>query len=728
MHAAPSPFSRMHRSLALLILVACTSDRATTAPPPVVASTATSAASASADAGPFAPFSYPPARRVHVKDTLHGVDVLDPYRWLEDGASAEVVDWMHAEDAFARDRLAKLPLRDALFSRMKELAFQEQQWAPEVFGGRLFHERRAADRERGVVYVRDGDEDHALLDPDTWSDKTLTLGNFWPSWDGKKIVYQVRKKNADAATLRVLDVDRRKVSDVDVIEGAEWPVVNWTPKSDAFYYQWVSPDPAARASRFERAEGRFHKLGDTQEKDRVVRAPVVGQLGCPLALDSRGRWLTSSVNRGWGKNDVYFQDLRDARPEWRTLVEGRDAAFEVEAYKDVLYVHTTDGAPRGEIFAVDPRRPERAAWKRIVPQQSATLTGLQVIGGRLVVRYLEDVVTRIEVRETGGAFVRAMPTRMGEHTWMSGTADADEAYYAVHSYDRPREIYKASIKSGVETVWHRHRAPVDFDKMIVEQVFFASKDGTRIPMFVFRRKDVARDGSAPLLLSGYGAANALSQPNYSPLLVPWVERGGVYAWPSLRGGGEYGEAWHLAGNLRNKQHTFDDFIAAAEYLVAERYTSRERLAIRGASWGGLLVTAALTQRPDLFRAVIALVPQTDMIRFPLTGLGKTPLAEFGDPANPDDFRALFAYSPYHHVTMGTRYPAVLVGAAESDERVDALHARKLAGALQAASTGAEVILRVDWGGGHMGSGLVTPEAEKRAEEYAFALAAMSITR
>lgn len=673
-------------------------------------------------------FAYPPARRVDVIDTIHGVKVPDPYRWLEDGRSEEVVRWMRDEDAFARAALAKLPLRDALATRMKELALTEHQWVPEVFGGRVFHERRSADREQGVVYLREGDRDRPLLDPESWADKSLTLGSWWPSWDGKKIAYQARRKNADAATLRVLDVDTGETSAVDVVEGAEWAVVQWTPKSDAFYYQWVSPDPALRAERYARAEGRFHKLGDPPARDVVVREPVAGQLGCPMSLDSRGRWLTSIVYRGWGKNDVYFQDLREARPKWRALAERRDAGFDVEAFRDLFYVRTTDGAPRGQIFAVDPTKPERAAWRLVVPQRDATLTGHQVIGGRLVLRYLEDVVTRVEVRELDGRLVRAFPSRIGEHTWISGTADADDAYYAVHSYDRPREIYKASIATGLESVWYRQKAPADFTQLVVEQRFFASKDGTRIPMFVFRRKDLVRDGRAPLLLSGYGAANAITQPGYSALLVPWVERGGVYAVPSLRGGGEYGEEWHRAGSLRNKQTTFDDFIAAAEFLIAERYSSADRLAARGASWGGLLVTAALTQRPELFRAVVALVPQTDMIRFPLTGLGTTPLAEFGNPDDPDDFRALFAYSPYHHVTPGTRYPAVLVGAAESDERVDALHARKLAAALQAASTGGEVILRVDWGAGHMGSGLVTPEVEKRAEEYAFVLDAMGITR
>ena len=705
-----------------LLVAACATDRG-----PRVGHVAASHAQLP-DAGAVRPFAYPPSRRVDARDVMHGVEVPDPYRWLEDGSSDEVKRWMRDQDSFASSEVAKLPMRAVFASRMKELALQEQAWPPEVFGGRLFHQRRSADRERAVIYVREGSADRALIDPDALApDKSIFIGNWWPSWDGKKIVYQARRKNADAATLYVVDVATSKVSDVDVLEGAEWPVVQWTPKSDAFYYQWVSPDPSVRPKRFAGAEGRLHKLGDPQSRDVVVREPVAGQAGCPLFLDSRGRWLVAWIEHGWGKNDLYFEDLREAHPRWRMLVEGRDAAFDVQVYKDVFYVRTTDGAPRGALYAADPKKPERAAWKRIVDERDATLVDFQVLGGHLVLRYLEDVVTRIEVRTLDGAFVRAFPKRIGEHGWITGNADADAVYFSVHSYDRPREIFTASIATGAETIWYRTSAPADFSKLVVEQVLYESK-GTKIPMFVFRRRDLVRDGSAPMLLSGYGAANAKSQPNYSPLLLPWVERGGVYAWPALRGGGEYGEAWHRAGYLRNKQTTFDDFIAAAEYLVREKYTRPERLAIRGATWGGLLVTAAMTQRPDLFGAVIALVPQTDMVRFPLTGLGSTPILEFGDPANADDFRALFAYSPYHHVTPGTRYPATLVSAAESDERVDALHARKFVAALQGASTGGEVLLRVDWDQGHLGSGFVSPEVAKRAQEYAFALAAMRLDK
>ena len=673
--------------------------------------------------------AYPLTRRGDAKDVIHGVEVVDPYRWLEDGKAVEVQYWMHTEDQLTRAELSKIPIRDALATRLKELVHEEEHAVPMSFGGRLFYQRRNADRERATVYWREGNgSEHLLLDPDAWSKEgELFLGDWWPSWDGKKVVYQVRRKNADAATLRVVDVATGSISESDVVEGAEWPEPQWTPKSDGFYYQWVSADPALRAERFAHAEGRFHKLGDDTKHDPLVRAPMPSQSGCPLQLDVEGRWLVASVSRGWSRNDVYFEDLREAHPKWKTLVEGRNALFDVRIYRGTLFVRSTDGTPNGELFAIDPRKPERSAWRKIAPERhDAPLAGYEIIGRRLLLRYMQDVITRVEVHELDGALVRSFPTRIGETSLAEGTPDGDEAYYAFESYDQPRQIYKMSIQSGTESVWYQTRVPADISRLVVEQVFFPSKDGTRVPMFILHAKDMKRDGTAPLLLNGYGAANVTVRPRFNALLVPWIERGGVYAFAHLRGGGEYGEAWHTAGSLRKKQNTFDDFIGAAEYLIRERYTSPDHLASLGRSWGGLLVAAALIQRPDLFRAVICGVPQTDMIRFPLTGLGKTNFAEFGNPDDPDDFRALFAYSPYHHVAQGARYPAVLVEGAVADERVDPLHARKFAAALQAATTGGSALLRVEWDAGHMGSGLVSTEAEKRADEYAFILNAMGV--
>jgi len=716
--------------LALALVVSspsCAPDRQVSviASPPLLSQIETDAATPTA-------FDYPATRRVDLKDVLHGVDVPDPYRWLEDGKSDEVRAWMRDQDAFARRELDKLPLRAPLAARLTELALRgEERWAPQPYGGRLFYQRRDTDRERAVVYVREGTSaERALLDPDTWSsDRSLSLDDWWPSWDGKKIVYQVSRRNADAASLRVIDVASGAISGVDTIDGGENPGVQWTPTSDGFFYQWVSPDPALRAQRFLHAEGRFHKLGDDPKHDATVRVSSPGQLGAPLTLDSQGRWLVANVLRGWGKSDVYFEDLHAPHPAWRKLAEGRDGRFSVEVYRGTFYVRSTDGAPHGELFAVNPEQPDRSRWKKLVAERDdATLEWHEILGHRIVLRYLQNLVTRTEIRELDGTLVRSLPDRLGTVSRLAGTPDGDDTFYEFESYDHPREIFELSIKSGTETSSYRQSVRADAAQLVTDLVFYPSKDGTKVPLFLFHRKDMKLDGSSPTLLFGYGAANAKDRPSWSAMLVPWVERGGIYAFAGIRGGGEYGEAWHRAGSLRNKQNTFDDFIAAAEFLTRERYTRPDRLAARGGSWGGLLVAATLTQRPDLFRAVDCLVPQTDMIRFPLTGLGTTPLAEFGDPQDPDDFRVLLSYSPYHRVARGTRYPAVLVSAAETDERVDPMHARKFVAALQDASTGGEVLLRVDWDSGHKGTGLVTPEVEKRAEEYAFLLAAMGIAQ
>jgi prolyl oligopeptidase len=665
-----------------------------------------------------------------VVDLLHGVEVRDPYRWLEDGAAPEVISWMKAQDALSRSELAKIPIRDALVAREGQLLHREQQgWGPVRFGPRLFYERRPVDRERMIVYVREADgRERVLLDPDSWAaDKSLSLGAWFVTWDGSKVVYQVRHNNSDAAVLRTMDVASGRVSAVDVIEGAEWPHVHWNARGDGFYYQWMPTDPALHADRFARGEGRFHKLGDDPTHDVVVRAPTPGQLGTTLSIGKEGRWLFADVHRGWGKNDLYFEDLREAHPTWHALAEGADGDTWAEAFHGSFFLKSTVDAPNGRIFRVDPRQPGRSRWQVVVPERDVPILDWEIVGGRLLVQVMQDVLTRVEVRDLDGKLVRMLPSHgVGSTSLPWAPPDCDEAYYRFESYDRAPEVWRTSMATGQESAWYSEAVPADLSRFVVEQVFYASKDGTRVPMFVMRSKDAPRDGTAPLLLFGYGAADNVTRPYFRPSNVAWLERGGIFAIAHIRGGGEYGEAWHRAGNLRNKQHTFDDFIAAAEYLVRERFTRPDRIALLGGSWGGLLVTVVVTQRPDLFGAVIAEVPQTDMIRYPLTGLGKAPMAEFGDPSNEDDFRVLFGYSPYHRVAAATRYPAMLVTASEADERVDALHARKFVAAVQAASTGGPVLMRVDWGIGHMGSGKAADDAEKRGDEFAFALDAMGL--
>lgn len=673
---------------------------------------------------------YPTSRTVDVEEVLHGVRVKDPYRWLETAKSPEVVAWMGAEDALARAELAKLPERDALAARLKELFYLDSVSAPTHRGGRYFFVRRLATKEKSIVYVKKGKTgaEEVLLDPNEWSeDGSVALGTWRPSWDGTKVAYTVRKNASDEATLYVLDVATRKRSTVDVIEGAKYADPSWTPKGDAFYYTALPPvSSVPETERPGYAEVRLHRLGEDASKDRLIRERTGDPtqfLSADLSQD--GRWLLLNLSHGWTSVDVWFKDLHAGESAaWQPLAVGLPAHFGVEAHGGRFYVHTDEGAPMFRLFRVDPAHPQRSAWREIVAERTdAKLDSVSVIGGRLVLRYLKDASSRLEVRELDGAPVRdvSLPG-IGTVGGLYGRADEDEAYYSYESFTVPSEVHATSIKTGKTELYARVTVPIDPSPYRVEEVFFPSKDKTRVSMFIVRRKDLAKDGSARALLRGYGGFLVSETPSFVASIYPWLERGGVYAVANLRGGGEYGEAWHKDGMLLKKQNVFDDFIAASEYLIREGYTRPERLAITGGSNGGLLMGAAITQRPDLFAAVLCAVPLLDMVRYHLFGSGKTWISEYGSADDPEQFRALEAYSPYHHLRAGVRYPAVLLLSADSDDRVDPMHARKFAAALQADSTGGPVLLRIEKHAGHGGADLIKAEVEKAADRYAFALA------
>jgi prolyl oligopeptidase len=680
--------------------------------------------------------TYPASRRDQVKDVLHGIEVQDPYRWLEQEKSAEVQQWMTAQDRYARERLGKLPGRDAIAARLKQLLYLDAVSAPSHRGRYFFYSRRHATKEKSVVYWKRGKRgaERILFDPNTWSDDgSVSLGGWYPTWDGTKVAYTVHRNNSDEATLYVMNVVTGKKSDLDVIEGAKYASASWTPGGDGFYYTWLPTDPRIPvADRPGYAELRFHAIGRDPRQDQLVHERLGDPTSFQHAYISRdGHWLIRSVGRGWYKQDVYYRDLRAARgqggrpaPVWRPLVVGRDAMFSVGVWKDRFYVHTNDGSPRWSVYKVDPRHPERADWQLIVPERAdATLEGFDIVGGRLTLNYLKDVASLVEIRDLEGKLVRALPLPgIGTVGGPSGNEDEDEAYYSFTSFTFPTEIHSLSIASGATRLWFRLAAPVDPTPYVAEQVFFTSRDGTRVPMFVVHRKDMARDGSTPALLTGYGGFQLSETPAFSPSRFVWLEHGGLVAIPNLRGGGEYGEEWHQAGMGTHKQNVFDDFIAAAEYLIKEGYTRPERLTIAGGSNGGLLVGAALTQRPELFRVALCSVPLLDMVRYHLFGSGKTWISEYGSADKPEELAALHAYSPYHHVKPGTRYPSVLMLSADSDDRVDPMHARKFTAALQAASTGGPVWLRIERHAGHGGADLIKSTIEQLADEYAFALA------
>lgn len=666
-----------------------------------------------------------------MKSTVQGVEITDPFRWLEDAGTPGVQAWMKEQDGFTRARLSHLPERAAIATRLKELFYIDSVSAPRHRKGRYFLSRRYATKEKSIVTWKEGKkgEERVLFDPNTWSaDGSVSLGGWQVSWDGKNVAYKVTKNNSDEATLHVMDVASGKRSDVDVIEGAKYAHAAWTPSGDGFYYVWLPTDPAIPTiERSGYAEIRFHKLGEDPGKDRIIHEKTGDPtrfLGVDLSKD--GHFLLLSVFHGWSSSEVYFRDLRKPGKQAvdRPLAVGGSAHYTVESYKDRFYVHTDEGAPRYRVFEVDPGRPERAAWKEIVPERpDATLDGVSIIGGHLALSYLKDASSRVEIHTLDGKLVRELPLPgIGTVGGPSGLPDEDEAYFSFESYTSPQEIHATSIKTGKTELYTRVAVPVDPSPYTVDQVFLPSKDGTRISMFIVRRKDLKRDGSSRALLYGYGGFQTSQTPAFAASIYPWLERGGVYAVANLRGGGEYGEAWHRDGMLLKKQNGFDDFAAAAEYLVREGYTRSGRLAIQGGSNGGLLVGAVLSQRPELFGAVVCSVPLLDMVRYHLFGAGKTWISEYGSADDPEQFKALYAYSPYHHVKPGTKYPAVLLLSADSDDRVDPMHARKFAAALQAASTGGPVLLRIERNAGHGGADLIKAAVEKGADQYAFLLA------
>lgn len=670
---------------------------------------------------------WPATRTDDIVETIHGKRIADPFRWLEDETSPEVQQWMTAQDTYARAELAKFPGRDEIAKRVAQLFYYDAVGAPLHRGDHDFITKKRADKEKMVVYVKDRHGERVLFDPNTWStDGSKGLHGWWPSYDGKHVAYNVSEHNSDETVMHVIDVATGKDLS-DVIPGTKYAAASWTPDGKAFYYTWVPPvGQTPVADRPGYAELRLHKLGSDPAKDPVVHEATKNPqtfLGGGVSRD--GHWLLAQIQHGWNSSDIYFRDARK-QGAWLPLVVGVDANFDATVWRDHIYVTTNDGAARYRVFKVDPKKPERAAWKEIVPESDATLQSTQVIGEHLVLTYLRNAASEIEVHDLDGKLVHKLGLPpLGTAEGMTGNPDEDTGYVSYTSFTQPQVIYKASVKTGKVEEHTRIKLPVDTSGFVTEQVFYPSKDGTKISMFIIHNKGTQKDGTAPTILYGYGGFNVSMTPAFAGSRAVWLENGGVYAIPNLRGGGEYGEDWHLAGMGAKKQNVFDDYIAAAEYLIKEGWTSQAHLAISGGSNGGLLVGAAMTQRPDLYRAVICAVPLLDMLRYHLFGSGKTWIPEYGSADDENQFKTLWAYSPYRvAVDAGPRqYPAVLFDSADHDDRVDPLHARKLAAVIQANQTAElPVLLRIERNSGHGGADMVKQQVERVADQFAFLLA------
>ncbi len=725
----------MKRLSFVLLVVACGGDAEPAAHPTTTPSATVSAAS-EAGAPTAQRISYPPTVQVDVAETLHGKTIHDRFRWLEDGNDPKVKTWADAQDAFARERLGKLPDRDAIKARLTELFYVDTQSAPSKEKNRYFWSHKGSTQEKAVVFWRDGKTgtQKTLLDPNEWSkDGSVALGAWTPSLDGARVAYLKKEHNSDEATLYVMEVASGKVSTTDVIDGAKYAGISWMPNSAGFYYTYLPPvSPSVTvADRPGFADVRFHKLGEDPRKDRVVREPTHDAktfLGAEVSRD--GHFLLLYVQHGWTSTDVFYKDLRGGTEpkDWKTLVTSQPHKYNVWVYKDRFYVETDDGAPNHHVMRVDPAKPERAAWTEIVAERKdASLDGMNLVGGKISLAYLVDVVSHLELHDLDGKLVREIPLpTKGASSTLVGTPEDDEAYFSFTSFTYPTEIYETSVKSGDTKLWFKLNVPVDPSKYVVEQAFAKSKDGTKVPFFVVHGKE-QKPGAIPVLVYGYGGFLATQKPRFTSSAYPWLERGGAYVVANLRGGAEYGEPWHQAGMRTKKQNVFDDLKAVLETIVESKITTADHIAVRGASNGGLLVAAAVTQFPQLFKVGLCGVPLVDMLRYHKFGSGKTWVEEYGSADEAGDFESIYAYSPYQHVVAGTKYPSVLLLSADSDDRVDPMHARKFAAELQADSAGGPVLLRIEKNSGHGGADMVKSLVESVSDELAFALAQINDT-
>jgi len=662
----------------------------------------------------------------------HGVEVRDPYRWLEDGDAEEVRRWSEAQGRHTRAALDAIPFTAAIRERLRVLFSIGLVSAPAIRGDRYFHQRRTGDQEQPVLYLRQGreGEDRVLLDPARFAeDRTSALDWYYPSDDGRLLAYGVSEGGSEKSVLRILDVDTGRDL-ADVIPFTRACSLEWRPDGSGFFYTRY-PEPGSVPPGEENYRRRVyeHVLGrDWREDPLVFGADRPPEDWANVHLSPGGRWLAVSVSRGWTRTDVYLRDLASPDSPFVTVIEGLDAIFGVDVRNDRLYLQTNLDAPRSRLVAADLEHPGRETWRDVLPEGPDVLEGTALIGDWIVAVWLRDASSRVTLHARDGTLLHevALPV-IGSVAGLTGEWDGREAFLGFTSYAVPPTVYRLALPDPALGLWARAPGEVDADRFRVRLVHYPSRDGTLVSMFLVDARDRPTDGRGAALLTGYGGFNISHTPAFGRGVIQFLEKGGLYAVAHLRGGGEYGEDWHRQGMLDRKQNVFDDFLAAADFLLQQGHAGRGRLAIMGGSNGGLLVGAALTQRPGLFRAVVCQVPLLDMVRYHLFRIARLWIPEYGSADDPEAFRWLHAYSPYHHVRDGTPYPAVLITTGESDSRVDPLHARKMAARLQAAtSSDHPILLRLETRAGHGQGKPLSKTLEEWTDVWAFLFSELSL--
>ncbi len=673
---------------------------------------------------------YPPTKTVEQVDDFHGTKVEDPYRWLEDDVrtSKDVADWVEAENKLTFDFLKSIPQRETIQNRMTELWNYEKIGAPFKRGGRFYFSRNDGLQNQNVLFRQDTLESEAqvLLDPNSWSkDGTIALSGSAFSDDGRYVAYGVQDAGSDWNTWKIMEIESGKVL-ADELKWVKFSGADWTPDSRGFFYaRYPQPEEgAAFQSLNTNMKVYYHRVGTSQASDVLVyERPDHPDWGFQLSVSEDGHYLIITV---WvGTDDRYrivVKDLTEAYGLPYELIDNFEHEYSFVGNDDqVLYFQTNVDAPLRRVIAIDLKKPARENWKEIIPQTENALDGVGIVGNMFVCNYLKDAKTQVRLHQMDGTFVRevAFPG-IGTASGFEGRRKDTDTFYSFSGFALPTTTFRYNMITGESKLFRKADVKFNPDDYETSQIFYTSKDGTKVPMFLCHKKGIKLDGTNPTLLYGYGGFNISITPSFSVSRLTWMEMGGVLAVANLRGGGEYGEPWHKAGTKQNKQNVFDDFIAAAEWLIANKYTSPKKMAIQGGSNGGLLVGACMTQRPDLYGACLPAVGVMDMLRFHKFTAGRFWTDDYGSADVAEEFPALQKYSPYHNLKGGTQYPATLITTADTDDRVVPGHSFKFAAQLQACQSGtAPTLIRIETRAGH-GAGKPTAKIiEEASDQWAF---------
>ncbi|MBX3243892.1 MAG: S9 family peptidase [Acidobacteria bacterium] len=681
-------------------------------------------------------YSYPPAKKIDQVDDYHGTKVQDPYRWLEDTASKDSQDWIEAQNKLADSYFASISERDALRKRLTEIWNYERISAPsKITDGFYIYSRNDGLQNQSVLYRAKSKDDAGKIffDPNKLSaDGTAALSGWTFTDDGKLWAYGVARSGSDRTEWRIMNTETGEHL-ADILPPNRQGSVAWLTDNSGFFYQrYPVPEAGAElraASRFPKIY--FHKLGTPVTDDKVIyERSDDGELTSGGRVTEDGKWYVISTSKGTQRmNEVHFKDLTKADAPIIPLVSDRENSWSfVGNDGPVFYFRTDKDAERGKLVSVNVLARARI-WKDVIPHGNDTLNGVQMINNQFVANYLKDAYTNIRIYDKSGKHVRDVELPgIGSAGGFGGKQDATETFYSYSSFNAPPTIYHYDMKTGKSTVFRKTPVKFDGSKYEVKQVFYTSKDGTKVPMFLSYKKGLKLDGSNPTLLYGYGGFNINQTPGFSVSRAVWMEMGGIYAVANIRGGAEYGKEWWANGAVLKKQNTFDDFIAAGEYLVKNKYTSTPKLAIQGGSNGGLLVGAVLNQRPDLWGAALPAVGVMDMVRFTEFTVGAFWKSDYGDPKDPKEFAVLYAYSPLHNVKAGTKYPPTLVTTADTDDRVFPAHSFKYAAALQAAQAGdAPILIRIETKAGHGAGKPTAKQIEEQTDIYGFLIKSLGMS-